>query len=49
MNLVGEFMRENVKVGLPFPHQCPGLVSSATLAFIKGARAVLLHESKGLW
>src|SRR5258706_1389609 len=37
MNLVGEFMRENVEVGLPFPHQCPGL---ATLAFIKGARAV---------
>lgn len=32
--------RENVKVGLPFP---PGLVTSATQAFIKGARAVLLY------
>ncbi len=41
-------MRETVNVGLPFPHQCPGLVTGATQAFIKGARAVLLHSEMSL-
>ena len=45
MNLIGELMRENVKVGLPFP---PGLVISATQAFIKGARAVLFYSGMSL-
>ena len=44
MNLVGEFMRENVKVGLAFPHQFPGLITNTTQAFIKGARAVTLQS-----
>jgi len=48
MNLVGEFMRENVKVSLPFPHQFPGLVTSTTQAFIKGARSVTLHSGMSL-
>jgi hypothetical protein len=48
MNLVGEFMRENVKVGLPIPHQFPGLFTSTTQAFIKGARAVTLHSGMSL-
>ena len=41
-------MRENVKVGLPFPHQFPGLITSATQEFIKGARAVLLYSGMSL-
>ena len=48
MNLVGEFMREYVKVGLPFPHRFPGLVTSATQEFIKGTWAVPLYSGISL-
>ena len=43
MNLIGEFMRENIKVGLP---SFPRLVS--TQAFIKGARTLVLHSGMSL-
>jgi len=48
MNLVGDFMRENVKVCLPIPRQYSYLITSATQAFIKGARAVILHGGMSL-
>ena len=43
MSLIGDFTREDVKVGLPSPHQLPCFVTSATQAFIKGVLAVLLY------